>query len=168
MESKSYTSHLNIHPYPPGHIAGSPEGVTPSSSTWIGAWWLGYLILGVANLFLAVCFILFPKSIRHRIRLFADTSGASLTGADSMNAANGSQQSINISHLLRKWKEAVESYVIEIHMSLFHSAYIQWHMVTAWLTTIMQGTLDLCSTFQLLLFYDYHFRNSKDDMCPFG
>uniref|UniRef100_A0A914Z305 Solute carrier organic anion transporter family member n=1 Tax=Panagrolaimus superbus TaxID=310955 RepID=A0A914Z305_9BILA len=40
--------------------APPPAGLTPSDPTWIGAWWLGFLIIGFANIIPSLALFFFP------------------------------------------------------------------------------------------------------------
>ena len=44
-------------------LSTPPEGVDPSSSLWVGAWWMGYLIPGVILFIFGLPLILFPAQM---------------------------------------------------------------------------------------------------------
>ncbi|KAJ6223786.1 hypothetical protein RDWZM_002331 [Blomia tropicalis] len=41
-----------------------PLGVTINSSRWIGAWWIGFILLGILLLIVAIPFFIFPKRLK--------------------------------------------------------------------------------------------------------
>ncbi|KAH7723942.1 Protein F47E1.4 [Aphelenchoides avenae] len=44
--------------------ATAPQGLTPRDPTWIGAWWLGFLIVGIASLGPSIALYFFPQQSR--------------------------------------------------------------------------------------------------------
>ena len=44
-------------------LGESPAGITPQSSHWVGAWWLGYLIPGVLLVITGIPLLLFPTQM---------------------------------------------------------------------------------------------------------
>ncbi|XP_003375370.1 sodium-independent organic anion transporter family protein [Trichinella spiralis] len=45
-----------------------PENMDPSSSSWIGAWWLGFLILALLYLIFGIPLFFFPKHLNERTK----------------------------------------------------------------------------------------------------
>ena len=40
-----------------------PEGLDPSSTEWIGAWWTGFILSGVMAILSALPLIMFPRKL---------------------------------------------------------------------------------------------------------
>ena len=40
-----------------------PDGVTPDSSQWVGAWWMGFLVPGILLAITGIPIILFPTQM---------------------------------------------------------------------------------------------------------
>ena len=40
-----------------------PDGVTPGSSQWVGAWWMGFLVPGILLAITGIPIILFPTQM---------------------------------------------------------------------------------------------------------
>ncbi|XP_056196895.1 solute carrier organic anion transporter family member 1C1-like [Falco biarmicus] len=54
--------------------------ITPQDSRWVGAWWLGFLIGGVASLIAAIPFCFLPKSLKKPEEANNDRTSYSLLG----------------------------------------------------------------------------------------
>ncbi|XP_022653056.1 solute carrier organic anion transporter family member 4C1-like [Varroa destructor] len=44
--------------------SGSSGGLTPKDPRWIGAWWMGYIVIGIGLTVMGIPILLFPKKIR--------------------------------------------------------------------------------------------------------
>nr|VZI03840.1 unnamed protein product [Spirometra erinaceieuropaei] len=99
--------------YPADHISShriTPKDLTPDDPNWIGAWWAGYIFLGVGTFIGALILLLFPRHLRSSFELtdrpssfvlltdstFSNNATASRTAAleDSSTAAKGNEMKI--------------------------------------------------------------------------
>lgn len=66
----SYTSQLWIS------LGKPPTGVTADSAEWIGAWWLGLVVLCVLYIIVGLPFFFYPKTLqRKRLALTSEGTG---------------------------------------------------------------------------------------------
>ncbi|XP_033100136.1 solute carrier organic anion transporter family member 4A1-like [Anneissia japonica] len=57
-------------------------GITPDSPTWVGAWWIGFLITGTISLSIAIPFLGFPRNLKGHKKIVAERKSQSHGGVE--------------------------------------------------------------------------------------
>ncbi|XP_071962601.1 solute carrier organic anion transporter family member 4A1-like [Antedon mediterranea] len=57
-------------------------GITPESPTWVGAWWIGFLITGAISLSITIPFLCFPKYLKGHEKIAAERKSQSHGGVE--------------------------------------------------------------------------------------
>lgn len=76
----------------------TPHDIFPGHPKWIGAWWAGFILLGVLLLVIAIPFFLFPKSLKQKRPKGGDPGALMMvTGGGVGGGHNSAQQSATLS-----------------------------------------------------------------------
>lgn len=78
---------INVHEnaFGPGVV---PQDIFPGHPKWIGAWWIGFILLGILLLIISIPFFIFPKSLKAKKSkelVVSISSGHSYTTNNSNN-----------------------------------------------------------------------------------
>ena len=69
----------------------SDVNLTPRHPSWIGAWWLGFVVFGTISILVSVPLIFFPRHIKptHRQRNTCDENVTKTKGESCNRSVNG-------------------------------------------------------------------------------
>uniref|UniRef100_A0A8C8SSA0 Solute carrier organic anion transporter family member n=1 Tax=Pelusios castaneus TaxID=367368 RepID=A0A8C8SSA0_9SAUR len=93
--------------------------ITPKDSRWVGAWWLGFIISGIANLIAAIPFCFLPKSLKKQ-----ENENDKTSSDLSKIKGDQSKQQVFENHPPVKWSVALKDFCTSLKRVLSNQMYL--------------------------------------------